>query len=115
MYKVQLKVKTHTWFAINAEDIFPSLSSGHLGQLNLSQTLLADSPTCKSAGFCLIDEHMELNIGAHSKEQEQLGHVKVKGSQPRNLHFALSEEKYVHTVEKLAYQNVNKKMGKLGG
>lgn len=58
---------------------------------------------------------MELNIGAHSKEQEQLGHVKVKGSQPRNLHFALSEEKYVHTVEKLAYQNVNKKMGKLGG
>lgn len=49
---------------------------------------------------------MELNIGAHPKELEQLGHVKVKGSQPQNLHLALSEEKHVHIVQKIPYQNV---------
>nr|GMD56804.1 hypothetical protein Iba_chr11eCG6650 [Ipomoea batatas] len=32
-----------------------------------------------------MDEHMELNMGGHSREAEQPGHAKTNGSQPRYL------------------------------
>ena len=76
----------NTWLAISAGDILPTVpSSGHLGQRNLCQKLQGGSSTCGFAGLSLIDIQMELKTAGQSKVPEQLGHDKIKGSQPRYL------------------------------
>jgi hypothetical protein len=77
-----------TWLAIIAGDILPNVpSSGHLGQRNLCQKLQVDSSASGFVGFSLIEIQMELKIAGQSKVPEQLGHDKIKGSQPLYLHF----------------------------
>lgn len=80
-----------TWLAIVAGDILPTVpSSGHLGQRSFCQKLLVGSSSCGFAGFSLIDLQMELKTAGQSKVPEQLGHNKVKGSQPLNLQVKTS-------------------------